>query len=310
MGLHITSAYHWHIRHVLHITSITIFCIHCIYCIFSIFPIICMFCFKNDFLAGTKFQMTKIQMLNLDRLILTSLLLVYLLCCYVLLLCHHIMFQQGRWFQCSTRPNAIHYETSRKEAERTSYTMPFGQWQAVQHFCVHQMLLQGHCPHWPWAIIRLIMADLQKYFECVEVFLDDEGFAAFRLTDAPVLGSARRPRRSNISEYALYAWYVKYVMDYIFSIFLRWISKSIAPWVKSKCRLGVFVTFCIFRCMTHVLHMLGIWINVRSFPLIQINKIFLWSQWERTTVLCILLGTWHGIVMPSTYLSWSPEEAH
>jgi hypothetical protein len=49
------------------------------------------------------------------------------------------------------------------------------------------------------------MADLQKYFECVEVFLDDEGFAAFRLTDAPVLGSARRPRRSNISEYALYA---------------------------------------------------------------------------------------------------------
>jgi hypothetical protein len=41
-----------------------------------------------------------------------------------------------------------------------------------------------------WAIIRLVMAILLKYFECVEKILDTEKLTASRLKDALLLGSA------------------------------------------------------------------------------------------------------------------------
>jgi hypothetical protein len=61
---------------------------------------------------------------------------------------------------------------------------------AVQHFCVQLMLpCDGMHAIDLGAIIRLILAILMKYFECVEKILSMEGLAASRL-EAWVLGSA------------------------------------------------------------------------------------------------------------------------
>lgn len=76
-------------------------------------------------------------------------------------------------------PNAIHYETSRKEC---GAHLLYNAFWAVQHFCVHQMLPRdGMHAIDLGAIIRLILAIIRKYFECVEKVLDVEGLAASRL---------------------------------------------------------------------------------------------------------------------------------
>ena len=76
-------------------------------------------------------------------------------------------------------PNAIHYETSRKEC---GAHLLYNAFWAAQHFCVHQMLSRdGMHAIDLGAIIRLIMAIIRKYFECVEKNLGDEGLAASKL---------------------------------------------------------------------------------------------------------------------------------
>ena len=76
-------------------------------------------------------------------------------------------------------PNASHYEAVRKDCG--AHPMYNAFW-ALQHFCVHQMLPRdGMHVIDLGAIIRLIMAILMKYFECVEKILGMEGLAASRL---------------------------------------------------------------------------------------------------------------------------------
>jgi hypothetical protein len=63
-------------------------------------------------------------------------------------------------------PNASHYEAVRKDCG--AHPMYNAFW-SLQHFCVHQMLPRdGMHAIDLGAIIRLIMAILMKYFECVE----------------------------------------------------------------------------------------------------------------------------------------------
>ena len=76
-------------------------------------------------------------------------------------------------------PNSANYESVRKDCG--AHPMYNAFW-AVQHFCVQQMLPRdGMHAIDLGAIIRLILAILMKYFECVEKILSMEGLAASRL---------------------------------------------------------------------------------------------------------------------------------
>ena len=76
-------------------------------------------------------------------------------------------------------PNKRAYESCRKEC---GAHLTYNAFWEVQNFCVQQMLPRdGMHAIDLGAIIRLIMAILMKYFECVEKILGMEGLAASRL---------------------------------------------------------------------------------------------------------------------------------
>ena len=78
-------------------------------------------------------------------------------------------------------PNKRFYESCRKECG--AHMLPNAFWE-VQNFCVQQMLPRdGMHAIDLGAIIRLIMAILLKYWNCVEIILDIEGLAAKRLEE-------------------------------------------------------------------------------------------------------------------------------
>ena len=78
-------------------------------------------------------------------------------------------------------PNKRFYESCRKECG--AHMLPNAFWE-VQNFCVQQMLPRdGMHAIDLGAIIRLIMAILLKYLNCVEKILDIEGLAAKRLEE-------------------------------------------------------------------------------------------------------------------------------
>ena len=79
-------------------------------------------------------------------------------------------------------PNKKFYESCRKECG--AHMLPNAFWE-VQNFCVQQMLPRdGMHAIDLGAIIRLIMAILLKYWNCVEKILDIEGLAAKRLEES------------------------------------------------------------------------------------------------------------------------------
>ena len=76
-------------------------------------------------------------------------------------------------------PKKKFYESCRKEC---GAHLTYNAFWEVQNFCVQQMLPRdGMHAIDLRAIIRLIMAILMKYFECVEKNLGMEGLAASRL---------------------------------------------------------------------------------------------------------------------------------
>ena len=78
-------------------------------------------------------------------------------------------------------PQASHYEASRGEC---SAHLLFNAFWAVQHCCVHQLLMKDPMHQIDLGVIvRLIMAILRKYWECVLQFLSEgcEGLAAKKL---------------------------------------------------------------------------------------------------------------------------------
>ncbi len=121
-------------------------------------------------------------------------------------------------------PNVIHYEAARKS--RGAHLLNNAFWK-IKNFCVQQMLLRDFMHAIDLgAIIRLIMAILRKYFECIEKILDKEGLAASRL-------EAR------------------------LRMYLR------APMVKSKVVTCIFCVFCIFYilcilCIFYIFYILCI----------------------------------------------------
>ncbi len=76
-------------------------------------------------------------------------------------------------------PNAIHYEAARKDCGAHLLYNAF--WK-LKNFCVQQMLPRDiiHAIDLG-TIVRLILAILMKYFECVEKILGMEGLAASRM---------------------------------------------------------------------------------------------------------------------------------
>ena len=78
-------------------------------------------------------------------------------------------------------PEASHYEAGRAEC---GAHLLFNAFWAVSHCCVHQLLMRDSMHQIDLGvIIRLIMAILKRYWECVLQFLEEgaEGLAAKKL---------------------------------------------------------------------------------------------------------------------------------
>jgi len=76
-------------------------------------------------------------------------------------------------------PNAAHYEHARKSC---GAHLLFNAFWAINHFCVHQMLMKDPMHAIDLGVIvTLIKAILRKYYECVENKLGFLGRAATKL---------------------------------------------------------------------------------------------------------------------------------
>lgn len=76
-------------------------------------------------------------------------------------------------------PNSSHYESVRKSV---GAHLLYNAFWIVPHFCVYQMLMKDRMHAIDLGVIlTLIKAMMRKYYECVEIFMDNEGLAANKL---------------------------------------------------------------------------------------------------------------------------------
>ena len=95
----------------------------------------------------------------------------------------------------SPGPNSSNYEQFREQA---GAHLIFNAFWAIQHFCVHQMLMRDPMHQVDLgAIVHLIRAILRKFLECVETALAKPGLAARKLRKRLELMLAKRRTYSN-----------------------------------------------------------------------------------------------------------------
>ena len=76
-------------------------------------------------------------------------------------------------------PKAAHYESVRKTV---GAHLLYNAFWLVNHFCVHQMLMRDRMHTIDLGVIvTLVKAIMRKFYESVEIFLDNEGLAASKL---------------------------------------------------------------------------------------------------------------------------------
>jgi hypothetical protein len=117
-------------------------------------------------------------------------------------------------------PNAIHYEAARKDCGAHLLYNAF--WK-LKNFCVQQMLPRDiiHAIDLG-TIVRLILAILMKYFECVEKILGMEGLAASRMgARLLILHIIWHILQIDFAYYAYYAYTIAYWLHIILHIILH-----------------------------------------------------------------------------------------
>jgi hypothetical protein len=109
-------------------------------------------------------------------------------------------------------PEADHYERARIEC---GASLLFNAFWRVNFFCVHQMLVRDLMHQIDLGVIvRLIMAILKKYWECVLQYLDEgkSGLAAKRLEERLRRALARRTGRNGQRYNVIYLAYVIFLL--------------------------------------------------------------------------------------------------
>ena len=116
-------------------------------------------------------------------------------------------------------PNKRFYESLACRKECGAHMLPNAFWE-VQNFCVQQMLPRdGMHAIDLGALIRLIMAILLKYLNCVEIILGIEGLAAKKLEERMRRCLARREGPDGqLNKYARYAICVLPILTYFANI--------------------------------------------------------------------------------------------